>query len=365
MQLHKSYFLKPILRSPINSLVSTPNSEEQYSLPQNINVAFVVLLTDLTTLLEQHEGALHKMSLAFNYSVVLMKSEAYYTLLQSEQYKDIKSVKDFFSVLTNFWTPVECSLLNILVEATGCKPAIERLRAFLSSRNSKEDMIRLMQQSQNPSVKSETSIPASTVTTSSPMNGAPTQLEEEKINSPSSICSSDQVEPPASNSEKYDQKSIAISTQPQSHQPDSLSVHATVAQNSLTLAEYERKTNILCGALKIPRYFLKLVGIDPGSVIIKWVTSKGLLPYLKSRVIHDADLLLLLKENITSIQIGTEYCIQIGSAEFWTKVCTTAGLCDLRALTPKRVMHIYRISSNRRRTPFSIRPRIGAAQFQS
>ena len=182
-----------------------------------------------------------------------------------------------------------------------------------------------MQQSQVPSVSNGASIPASTVTTSPPTNDALTQLEEEETNSPSSLHSAEQLEPSTSNSEKNEQEIIVINIQPQSHQPDSLSVHAKLAQNTLTLAEYERKTNILCGALKIPSCFLQLVGLDPGSVIIEWVTSKGLLPYLKSRVIRDADLLLLLKENVMSIHIGTEYSIHIGNTEFWTKVWGCGG----------------------------------------
>ena len=325
MQPHKSSFFRSVFRSPTNSLVSTPDSEEHSSLPQNIAFAFAALLADLTGLLEQHEGALDKMKLTFKFIAEIMKSKAYYTLLQSKRYKKIKSVDDFFLLLTKFWKPVDCSFLITLVKATHCKPAIERLQAFLSNRDVEEDMTQLMQQSQVPSVSSGASIPASTVTTSPPTNDALTKLEEEETNSPSSLRSADQLEPPASNSEKNEQESVVIMAQPQSHQPDSLSVHAKVTQNTLTLAEYERKANILCGALKIPSYFLQLVGLDPGSVIIKWVTSKGLLPYLKSRVIRDADLLLLLKENFMSIQIGTEYSIHIGSTEFWTKVWGCGG----------------------------------------
>ena len=329
MQPQKSSLSTPIFLSPTNSVISTPDSEEHFPLSQNIAFAFGVLLKDLSLLLEQHEGALDNMILTFEFIAKLTKSKTYYNVFQSKHYRSMKSVKHFFLLLTNFWKPVDCSLLITLVEATSCNPAIERLQSFLSNRDVKEDMTKLMHQSQVPTVTSEASIPVSTITTSPPVKDAPTQLED-KSNSPSSICSGDYVEPPTSNSEKYDKESIVISTQPQSHQPDSLSVHATVAQNSLTLAAYERKTNILCGALKIPRCFLQLVGLDPGSVIIKWVTSKGILPYLKSRVICDADLLLLLKENITTIQIGTEYCIQIGSAEFWTKVCNTCKVVGFK-----------------------------------
>ena len=326
IQLHKSSFLRSAFRSPTNSLVSTPDSEEQSSLQQKIFFAFGALLSDLTGLLEQHEGALDKMNLTFQFIAKIMKSKAYYTLLQSERYKNIKSVDEFLLLLTKLWKPFDCSLLITLVKATHCKPAIERLQAFLRNRDVEEDMTQLMQQSQVPSVSSEASIPASIHATSSPINDSLTELED-KTNSPLSLRCVDQFKPSASNSEKNEQVSIVISTQPQSHQPDSLSVQAKVAQDSLTLAEYERKTNILCGALKIPTYFLQLVGLDPGCVNIKWVTSNGLLPYLKSRVIRDADLLQLLKENIMSIQIGTEYCIHIGSTEFWTEVRTIlAGL---------------------------------------
>ena len=325
MQPHKSSFFRSVFRSPTNSLVSTPDSEERSSLPQSIAFAFAALLSDLTCLLERHEGALYQMKLTFKFIAQIMKSKAYYTLLQSKQYMKIKSVDDFFLLLTKYWKPVDCSLLTTLVKATHCEPAIKRIQAFLNSRDGEEDMTQLMQQSQVPFVSSGASIPTSTVATFPATNDALSQLEEEETNSPSSLRFAEQLEPPASNSEKNEQEIIVINIQPQSHQPDSLRVHAKLAQNTLTLAEYERKTNILCGALKIPCCFLQLVGLGPGCVIIKWVTSKGLLPYLKSRVIRDADLLLLLKENVMSIQIGTEYSIHIGSTEFWTKVWGCGG----------------------------------------
>ena len=392
MQTHKSSFFRSVFRSPTNSLVSTPDSEEHSSLPQNIAFAFAALLSDLTCLLERHEGALYQMKLTFQFIARIMKSKAYYTLLQSKRYKKIKSVDDFFLLLTKFWKPVDCSLLITLVKATHCEPAIKRLQAFLSSRDVEEDMTQLMLQSQVPYVSSGASIPASTVTTSPLTNDVLTQLKKEETNSPSSHRSADQLEPPVCICEKNEQESILITTQPKSHQPDILSIQAKVAQNSLILAEYERKDNILCGALKIPIYFsvdqlkppasnsekeeqdsivlttqphshhpdflsvqvkvaqnsltlsgcerkakilcgalkiprsvLQLVTLDSGSVIIQMVTSKGSLPSLKSKKILDADLLLLLNESVMTIQIGTEYFIHTGSTDYWIKVWGCGG----------------------------------------
>ena len=296
-----------------------PDSEEHTSLPQNIAFAFGILLSDLTSLLEKYEGALENMKSTFQFIATIMKSKAYYALLCSKHYKKIKSVKYFFLLLAKYCTPVDCSLLNAVVKATHCQPAIERLQAFLCSRDVDEEMTKLMQQSQIASSTSEASLPAPTVTSSQLLNDAPTKRITEKNTATSSLHFTDKSESPSINNREINVENSAISIQPQV-QPHTLNIHVKVAQNSLTLAEYEHKTDILCGALRIPRSFLQLLGLDPGSVIIKWVTSEGLLPYLKSRVIRDADLLLLLKESLVSIKIGSEYSIQIGNPEFWTKV---------------------------------------------
>ena len=115
----------------------------------------------------------------------------------------------------------------------------------------------------------------------------------------------------------------AVCSQPQA-QSDSLPITAVVDQDGLTLAEYDRKASILCGVLRVPRFMLQLIGIDPGSVIIKWSTAEGLLPYMLSNVILDTDLQLLLQEKIVSIQVGSEYYITVGSQDFWINVSNSA-----------------------------------------
>ena len=114
-----------------------------------------------------------------------------------------------------------------------------------------------------------------------------------------------------------------VCSQPQA-QSDSLPVTAVVDQDGLTLEEYDRKANILCGVLRVPRFMLQLMGIDPGSVIIKWSTAEGLLPYMLSNVILDTDLQLLLQEKIVSIQVGSEYYVTVGSQDFWIRVSKSA-----------------------------------------
>ena len=111
----------------------------------------------------------------------------------------------------------------------------------------------------------------------------------------------------------------AVCSQPQA-QSESLPITAVVEQDGLTLAEYDRKADILCGVLRLHRFMLQLIGIDPGSVIIKWSTADGLLPYILSNVIQDTDLQLLLQEKIASIQVGSELYVTVGSQDFWISV---------------------------------------------
>jgi len=305
--------------SPTTSLSSTPESAESTYLPTNIAYAFGIMMSDLTEILEQHKGSLKKMMVAFEHMVRVMKSKIYKALIHSRQYKEIKSVHDFFGALAKYWKPVDCSLLYALVKATQCQPAMERLKAFLYSRNESEEVALLLRQDQEP----------------------PNQIERSSLVGHESAHQSDSLSEVSAAKNTTDPPSIpllevpkeptlpnqlpndAVCSQPQA-QSDSLPVTVVVGQDGLTLAEYDHKANILCGVLRIPRFMLQLIGIKPGCVIIKWSTAEGLLPYMLSNVIVDTDLRLLLQEKIVSIQVGSEYYITAGSQDFWICVSRSA-----------------------------------------
>ena len=289
---------------------------------------FGAMVGDIILILQRNDGALERMLITFEQMVLPMKSEMYTTLVKSEEYRNVCSVRALFQLLAPLWKPVDCSLLTTLVKATKCKEAIDRLSTYLKNRNEAGQNVSLGEESEKVFIQPLSAVTDEDdlVTTpefqesppneSSHANNTITTTSAAKVpdHSPphgagsGSLCGSD---PPSQSPE-----SNVILSQPKV-QRDSLLITAKVTKDRVTLAEYDRKTYLLRGLLRLPRFMVQYEGVGPGSVVIKWTTSEGLLPYILSNVVDDGDLQLLLQENIVSIQIGTEYTITVGSPKYW------------------------------------------------
>ena len=302
---------------------------------------FGMMVCDVILILECYEGALKRMQITFVQMVLPLKSEMYTALVNSEEYCNVRSVQELFQLLGPFWKPVDCSLLATLVKATKCKEAIDRLSAYLKSRNEagqnvvlgdeikktvidepssavtdEDDPVATPGFQESPPNKS---FPANnTITTTSDAN-APDHSPPHSAGPASPHCSDPPDQPPESD---------VMLSQPKAKN-DSLQISAKVAQDRVTWAEYDHKASLLCGLLRLPRFMLQYEGVERGCVTIKWITSEGLLPYLLSNMMDDGDLQLLLQENIVSIQIGSEYTITVGSPKYWrVSICTVLFQID-------------------------------------
>ena len=290
---------------------------------------FGMIVCDVILILERYEGALKRMLITFEQMVLPMKSETYTALVKSEEYRNVRSVQELFQLLGPFWKPVDCSLLTTLVKATKCKEAIDRLSAYLKSRNEAGQNVALGDEikkrviDEPSSAVTEEDHPVTTPGSqetppneSSPANNTITTTSDANAPNHSPPHRADPGSPHRSDPPEQPPESDVILSQP-NPQKDSLQITAKVAQDRVTLAEYDRKASLVCGLLRIPRFMLQYEGVEPGSVVVKWTTSEGLLPYILSNVMDDGDLQLLLQENIVSIQIGTEYTITVGSPKYW------------------------------------------------
>ena len=287
------------------------------------------MVCDVILILEHYEGALKRMQITFVHMVLPLKSEMYTTLVNSEEYRNVRSVEELFQLLGQFWKPVDYSLLTMLVKATNCIEAIDRLNAYLKSRNEAGQNVVLGDEIKKTVIDEPSSAvtdkdhpvttPGSSETPpneSSPANNTITTTSDANAPNHSPPHRADPGSPHHSDPPDESPESDVILSQP-NPQKDSLQITAEVAQDRVTLAEYDRKASLVCGLLRIPRFMLQYEGVEPGSVVVKWTTSEGLLPYILSNVMDDGDLQLLLQENIVSIQIGTEYTITAGSPKYW------------------------------------------------
>ena len=288
---------------------------------------FGMMVCDVILILERYEGALKRMLITFEQMVLPMKSETYTALVKSKEYSNVHSVRALFQLLGPYWKPVDCSLLEMLVEASMCKEAIDRLQQYLSNKNEAGRNMVLGEEGDNNHVPLSPATGEDHPVTPKvhrvlpkkrpPSNKSATMLSSNVFNH-SRLHSAGSASPHQSDATDQSPTSDVILSQPKV-QKDSLLITAKVAQDRVTWAEYDHKAFLLCGLLRLPRFMLQYEGVEPGCITIKWTTSEGLLPYILSNTctMDDGDLQLLLQENIVSIQIGIICTITAGSPRYW------------------------------------------------
>ena len=259
-------------------------------------IEFGKAMRDLTDILQSADGALRSMVIAFEHMAHYMKNSKYIDIVQSKEYKAVDSVRALFQVLAPHWKPVDCSLLRALVEAAGVEEAKKRLETYISSSKS---------------------LPLG--------NGS------EKIYVPSKIDTLSQSD--------HDSTNDVISSQPVD---DSTSVPVTtvVGANEMSWGAFRRIQSLLCGVLRVPSFALQYDGSEPGSVVIKCITSVEMLSHIQSIRLDDSDMHLLLCEKIISIQIGKDYTIAIGTQEYWVVSNTSKAIIKVQK-TPEADIELH------------------------
>ena len=302
---------------------------------------FSVMVCDIVEILQCYDKALKRMCITFEQMASVMRSVSYTAIINSKQYRKITSVETLFRLLAPHWNPVDCSLLVALVNATKCTAAIQRLNSYLSSRNETSQAAVLSKGIDVPPVPTGVDVPSvptivgdATVTTQvlqeSPSNGSVPSYNnsiesDAPKSSPPQDAGSDSPHPLLPPDQPPEDNAVPVQCKMDT---DSLQVTAKVDQEQITCAEYDRKTSFLCGILRLPRFMMQYIGVEPGCVALKWITSDGLLSHILLNALDDGDLQLLLDEKIISVQVGSDYTITVGSQRYW-RVSTIKPLSQL------------------------------------
>ena len=253
---------------------------------------FGKVMCDLIEILQNTDKALELMVDTFEYMARYMESKVYKSLVTSNEYKAVNSVRTFFRLLAPYLEPVECSLLTKLVAASCCEKAIKRLDEYLL--RSQTGLLG----------KNDEKVP---VLSSHDLMPEKYQLPRESVRdsnltSPEPKCSN-----PVAAPENNAQAPI-IHSQPVPN-AEEVPVVTTVAANQLSWGALRDKCRALCGVFSIPCWALRYLKNDEGSVVIWWVTSTKIASHIQSIVLDDSDMDLLKREMIVKVQVGTEYTI--------------------------------------------------------
>ncbi len=227
---------------------------------------WAILIATLVEILSSHENALLKMKTAFLHRVrsrPVRKSDKrlgkkYNPIVASRDYKNAKTVGAFLNVFAPCWNWKEYSLLEFLVNASGCKPAVEKLQEFMESRRQAAPYVVL-----------------------------PTSPAEQSTGDPREL--------------------------------QTVLVRMKVKRDSLTLEEYDEDASLLCRVVKIPRYELALDSIGTGCIAIRWRIASRFADDLQRTTVTNMLLQELAKQRVVQISIGPNFHLSVATINYWEK----------------------------------------------
>ena len=266
-----------------------------------------LLITDLVELLDKYDGALGRMKVALENLVLPLSLKKLVHIVRSQDYKEATSVQELFKLLAPYWNCIDCNLLRVIVRASGCQAAIERLDKFLHHRSAISPSLVLYSPTRADS--SESSKGDIKNDTSSDRNEADRVIVNQPIQSPAK-------------SSMEESQCTSIPNQPTEEKSDlkkesSVKVEAKVDTDFLTLKDYDEKTSLLCGVLRLPRFALSYLRLATGCVLLTWQMSVDLVQYVQSVQPTDSDLQLLAKHGFSYINIANSYHIAIPNSSSW------------------------------------------------
>lgn len=254
---------------------------------------FSLLLSELVELLERSEKALERMKRSMSFLVLQepssAKSSNQCVLIESSTYKEANTIDKLFEQLLQAkrlrWE--EPSLLEHIIKASKCEPAMEKLKGFLLMR--KRSSLYCY-----PSSQDHLSL---------------TSAEESSPHS-EAAGSSEKAEVP-----QQDTTNCQVGQSGQA--PEEVEIEEKLDKDMLTAEEYDENADFLCGILAIPRYVMRFLGARGGCISIRWTVSRQLLAHMLNARITEDVLQSLAGLGVKEIRIGTYFHLSVPAAAYW------------------------------------------------
>ena len=276
---------------------------------------FAYAMTDVVIILHREEDALARLVVAMDH--LQLKEAKEVKPLMPGQYDKATSVREFFKLLSPYYGCLDCELVRILVRATQCQPAIDRLQKYLDYLAKVSPDVSLLEQKPStedhhddtPETEEDTSesTEATSQNQSSPV--APADVVKQKPSFPD-------VTQEGSTVEEFGQECSPTpepqhsTAEPQSTIPSSLAiVTAKVDKDEFTTEDYEETTTCLSNLWDLPRLAFKYMSAKKNCVVVKWQIPSSLLPLIQSVQVTDEDYQYLASHSITEVHIDDCYSL--------------------------------------------------------
>ena len=202
-------------------------------------------------------------------------------LVDPLSYKNAQTVRELFRLMAPYWNPLSTDQLSLLMEASGCKQAANKVAEFVEARASKGHLVLSIRQL--PSLASgENDLDVTDLKT---VHNAP--------------LSELQSRHPAVFARLPEHKVTTIRT--------TVRISVKVNKPLLCIADYEEITTALSGFFRVPKAALVYAGCSKAPLVLCWLTSHELVAYITSTSVGGLSGHRLLVENkVTGVAVGDQ-----------------------------------------------------------
>ena len=229
-------------------------------------------------LLDQFPNALAKLKHVLASLVLPLGEGKVAPLVDPLAYEDAVTVRELFRLMAPYWNPLSTDLLGLLLEASRCNQAANRVAEFVEARDSKGHLVLCIQQ-------------------------LPTMMHDENDldmahfetvhNSPLSYLQSLH---PAVFARLPEHKVTSTRT--------TVRISVQVNKSFLCIADYKEITTALSGLFRIPKAALVYAGCAKAPLVLCWLTSHDIVPYIRSIDFGLSVYRLLIENKVTAVAVG-------------------------------------------------------------
>ena len=230
-----------------------------------VSLQFQNLQQDVVGLLVQRQSALKQLKQCLASLVLPLGDGKVASLVDPGSYEAANTISEFFRLMASYWNCLSTSLLSLLLEASGCKPAAAKLAEFEEARASSGSLVLCTEKASTCELRSVHSLP----------------LEQLQSLHPDVFAENKLVT-----------------------QQNVVRVTAEVGKRLLHVSCLEEVTTAVCGFFRLPKAALVYAGCSENLLVLCWLVSRDLLPYMKSHMGGTSGERLLAEQHITQIAFG-------------------------------------------------------------
>ena len=242
----------------------------------DVSFQFQNLQQDVVDLLVQCPNALTQLKQCLASLVLPLGDGMVVSLVDPGSYEAASTIHEFFRLMAPYWNCLSTSLLSLLLEASGCKPAAAKLAEFEEARASSGSLILCTQKASTGELRSVHRLPLE-------------QLQ----------CLHPAVFPENKPATQRTESRAAVHAERNTSR-----ITAEVGKPLLHVSCLEEVTTAICGYFQLPKAALVYAGCSENPLSVCWLVSRDLLPYMRSHKGATSGERLLAEQQITQIVFG-------------------------------------------------------------